>query len=146
MATKLFITFYSKENKLISLEELDKEVCEFWGVSINVECYAIPSEINPAINEKSWYDRLRFYLWHSLNPPDSGKREMDELIDLILNFCKVAFISFDKNSGEYHYSLGYNDTISSGLFKTFLKMEQPYIDLFLYLKWKGYYLNIDWSL
>ena len=145
MATKLFIEFYSKENKLISLEELDKEVCDFWGISINEKCYAIPPDISTAIIERSWYDRLRFYLWYSLRTLDSGKREMDELIDIILDFCEIADISLEKNCEKYHYNIGHNDYISPELFKIFLTIEQPYIDLFLYLKWKGYYLNIEWS-
>ena len=146
-ARNVSVEFYSKEGVQIPYAELDKEVCEFWGISVNEKNYAIPPEVNPAILDNSWYGRLFFYLWYSPIDIGSGNRKMDELLDVILSLGEVAIIG--KNSDDKDvYLVGDErlETIMPKYFEKFLRIEKPYIDLFLYFRYKGYYLNIKWSL
>ena len=83
MARECRIEFYSKEDKLISFSEIDVEVCEFWNVAIHEKKWAEPQGRESDNGIWSWYERIFNFLFLSPIDIDSGKRKMDELIDVV---------------------------------------------------------------
>lgn len=103
----------NSDNQPLTMEQLDKEVAEFWGVKYNDDEYARPFDNAPIGTD--WFNFVGYAIIRI-------KQNRIEWSDVIGELCKIAAIAESSFDGVLDSILTY----------------KPYIELCLYWKSKGY--------